>query len=317
VTVEAPELASDRRREHQLNTELLDAELPDPRFVDERYLAWLYDGNPRGRAYAGSIDDGGRRVGHYALIPQRYRDRHGDAPFVFSLNAVARSGHQRKGYFGTIGREIWGAARDAGVRMVIGVCNEKSTWAVRRYGWRVTGPMPVTAVVPGPRPSPRVTSHPVTAELLATPGFDDLAAGLDGHPAWHWTNRWTPDSLRWRLAAPNNPGFTLHRSPELVGVSTVHVVGGVRVTVVLKLLPRDGRFGPVPAGELIGAMCHHHRTPLAVYAGHNRHVVVRGVPVPERVKPVPLNLCVLSLDESLDQTTFLLDTFEFLDMDAY
>jgi hypothetical protein len=30
-----------------------------------------------------------------------------------------------------------------------------------------------------------------------------------------------------------------------------------------------------------------------------------------------LNLCVLSLDESLDQTTFLLDTFEFLDMDAY
>ena len=69
-----------RREDHRQNTELLNAELPDRRFADESYLSWLYDANPLGRAYTHSIDDeSGRRVGHYALIPQRYRDRNGPA----------------------------------------------------------------------------------------------------------------------------------------------------------------------------------------------------------------------------------------------
>jgi hypothetical protein len=256
-------------------------------------------------------------VGHYALIPQRYRDRHGPADFVFSLNAVARAGSQRKGYFGRMGRVVWGGARDAGVRMVIGVTNDRSTWAVRKYGWRVTGPMPVCLVVPSPLRPRSVTSHPVTPAFLDSPAFAAAAEGLDDSPAWHWTNCWSAGYLRWRLAAPNGAPFTVHVSPDLVGVSTVEHRAGVAIAVVLKLLPRHGRFGPVPARDLITAMCHHHRAPVALYAGHNRHVPVRGVPLPERLKPVPLNVCVLSLDEKLDQTTFLLDTYELLDMDAY
>jgi hypothetical protein len=299
-----------RREDHRRNTGLLDAELPDRRFVDERYLEWLYDANPLGRAFTHSVDDDGVRVAHYALVPQRYRDRHGDVPFVFSLNAVARSGNQRKGYFG-------GRAQAAGVRVVVGVCNEKSTWAVHKYGWRVTGPMPVRMVVPSPLPPRDVIHHRVTPELLDSPTFADLAEGLDESPAWHWTNRWTPRQLRWRLASPNGGGFTVHESPELVGVSTVDHRAGVPVAVVVKLLPRNGRFGPISARGLISAICHHHRAPAALYAGHNRHVVVRGIPLPERLKPVPLNLCVLSLDDRIDQTTFQFDTYELLDMDAY
>jgi hypothetical protein len=306
-----------RRVDLVRNTELLDAELPDRRFVDERYLAWLYDANPHGPAFEGSADDGGERVAHYALIPQRYRDRHGDAPFVFSLNAVARAGHQRKGYFGQIGGSIWGRARDAGVRVVVGVTNDKSTWAVRKYGWRVTGPLPVRVAVPSPRRPREVASHDVTPAFLDSPAFAGLAAGLDDSPAWHWTNRWTPEHLRWRLAAPNGARYAVHASAELVGVSTVEHRAGVPIVVVLKLLPRHGRFGPLAGGRMVSAMCHHHRAPAAVYAGHNRHVVVRGIPLPERLKPVPLNLCVLVLDGRLDQTTFALDTFELLDMDAY
>jgi hypothetical protein len=313
----APGDAEARRADHIKNTELLNAELPDRRFVDETYLDWLYDRNPLGRAFYGNIDDGDTRVAHYALIPQTYRSREGEAPFVFSLNAVARTGNQRRGFFGEIGRSIWGQAQAAGVRMVIGVTNAKSTWAVDRYGWRVTGPMPVKVVVPSPLRPRDIDSYDLTPEFLGTPAFTDLVAGLDSSPAWHWTNRWTPESLRWRLASPNGPRFTLHRSRDLVGISTVEQQRGVPVAVVLKLLPRDGRFGPLPAQNLITAMCHHHGAPAAVYAGHNRHVVVRGVKLPERLKPVPLNLCILSLDPALDQTTFQLDTYEFLDMDAY
>jgi hypothetical protein len=307
-----------RREDHRRNTELLDAELPDRRFADETYLAWLYDANPRGRAYTHSIDDeAGRRVGHYALIPQRYRDRHGEADFVFSLNAVARTGSQRRGFFGEMGGVVWGAARDAGVRMVIGVTNDKSTGAVRKNGWRVIGPMPARVVVPSPRGLRGAESHDVTPDLLDSTRFADLTDGLDATPADGWTNCWTTTALRWRLAAPNAARFAVHRNADLVGVSTVEHRAGVPIAVVLKLLPRHGRSGPNSGGPLIGAMCAHHRAPVALYAGHNRHVVVRGIPLPERLKPVPLNLCVLALDEKIDQATFSLDTFELLDMDAY
>jgi hypothetical protein len=92
---------------------------------------------------------------------------------------------------------------------------------------------------------------------------------------------------------------------------------GVPVAVVLKLLPRAGRFGPLSSRDVVNAICGHHRAPAAVYAGHNRHVTVRGVRLPERFKPVPLNLVILGVGDDVDQRTFQLDTFEFLDMDAY
>ena len=300
------------------DTELLDAELPDARFVDATYLRWLYDENPLGGSYDHHLDDeDGRRVGHYALIPQRYRNRDGEQPFAFSLNAVARSGSQRRGFFGRIGGEIWGRAQADGVKFIVAVCNEKSTGAVRKQGWRIMGRMPATVVVPSMAPIRDIDSYDITPDFLGTQAFDDLVQGLDRSPAWNWTNCWTPDYLRWRLAAPNSPRFTLHRSPELVGISTVHRIGRVPFTVVLKLLPRDGRFGPISARPLVSAMCRHHRSPLAIYAGHNRHVVVRGIPLPERLKPAPLVICALSLSDEIDQNTFVLDTFEFLDMDAY
>ena len=306
----------DRAANHRANTELLDAELPDKRFVDERYLTWLYDENPIGEAYHDGIDDDdGVRVGHYALIPQQYRNADGPAPFVFSLNAVSRSGSQRKGHFGEIGRRIWGRAGDDGVRMVIGVTNAKSTGAVKKNGWRVVGPIPVKMLLLTGRPVAPVAHHRATPELLDSPEFAALASDLDRSPAWHWTNRWTADYLAWRLAAPT-ADYTVHVGPEIVAISTRTEMFGIPVAVVLKLLPRGGRFGPLPSRDLVNAICTYHRAPCAVYAGHNRHVPVRGIRLPERFKPVPLNLVILGVGD-LDQLTFQLDTFEFLDMDAY
>jgi hypothetical protein len=316
--VGAPERWGPASVDHIKNTELLDAELPDARFVDASYLHWLYDLNPLGRAYYDNVDGpDGNRIAHYALIPQEYRNAAGRAPFVFSLNAVSRSGSQRRGFFGEIGQKIWGRAREAGVRVVVGVTNSKSTGAVKKQGWRVMGPMPVQLVPALPVPARNVDSFAVTPEFLASATFDELAAGLDDSPARHWTNCWTPEYLRWRLAAPNAARYSVHVGTQLVAISTATVEHGVPVAVVLKLLPRDGRFGPLPSGEMLRAICAHHRAPAAVYAGYNRHVPVRGIRLPERLKPVPLNLVMLSLTTDVDQHTFQLDTYEFLDMDAY
>ena len=88
--------------------------------------------------------------------------------------------------------------------------------------------------------------------------------------------------------------------------------------VILKLFPRGGAdAAPRRADAVVGAACRFHRAPYAVYAGFNAHVAVRGVQPPRRLQPSPLHLILRSLSTEIDQETLRLDTFEFLDMDAY
>jgi hypothetical protein len=304
-------------RDNELNTELLDAELPDERFVDDRYLHWLYDLNPLGAAYQEQVDEDGVRVAHYALIPQTYRNPDGLQRFVFSLNAVSRSTAQRKGYFGTLQLRVWSRARDGGVAAGIGVTNARSHRGVEIMGWRMAGQMPVQIAVPAPIRPKRWQSHAATADFVTSPTFAELADGLDEHPVEHWTHSWTPDYLRWRLSAPNGATFAIHASDDLLAVSTRSDFKGVPVAVIVKLLPRHGHGEKVSALPAITEACFFHRAPAAVYAGFNRFVTVRGMPAPERLKPAPLNLEICSLSDDIRQDSFALDTFEFLDMDAY
>lgn len=302
------------------DTELLDAELPDSRFVDESYLRWLYHENPHGEAYTESVEDDelDRHDAHYALVPQRYRNRDGEASFVFSLNAVTRSGIQRKGYFTTLSRRLFVRAQAGGVRFIIGVSNENSTPpVVEKLDWRLYCPLPVT-VSPCPLRAPRGwRTVDVDDSYLASAQFEEDMAGLDEVPANGWTNSYTVEHLRWRLASPNGPGFSVHVGPDLVAVSTRSNVGPVPMAVLLKLLVRPGAPRPQRATEAVAAACRHHGAPACVYAGWNRWVKVWGVAPPRRLLPAPLNLIVKSLDDTIPQDDFVLDTYEFLDMDAY
>jgi len=307
------------------NTELLNAELPDSRFVDAAgnvdsgYLRWLYDENPLGAAFQEGVDEDGVRMAHYALIPQTYRSIDGRVPFIFSLNAVSRSGAQRKGYFGTLQLRVWSAARDAGVVCGIGVTNAKSHRGVQVMGWRFAGPMPVEIVSPTPYRTGRWHSETITPELLASSGFLELASGLDDQPAEHFTNCFTPEYLRWRLGAPRGTTWAIHHSEDLVAISSLSHFKGVPVSVVVKLLLRNGggATSAISGHGAVSEVCRFHRTPAAVYAGFNRFVRLRGIPLPEQFKPSPLNLEVCSLTDTIRQRDFKLDTYEFLDMDAY
>ena len=289
--------------EHSRNTELLRAELPSHRFEIARYLEWLYDENPYGPAIQRGVDDDGVRVGHYALIPQRFRNPEGIVPAAFSLNAVVRSGGQRKGLFTQMGLEIYEEAQAAGWQLTTGVCNERSIGAVVKYmGWKTPGPLPVRVVFPVHRPG-AVTSRTVDAGFLASPAFAQLTDDLDASPVTQWTNSYTPEYLRWRLACPATT-FAIHQSDELVAITTTDTRFGVRAAVILKLLPRggrDGRVTPLRADHLVSAACRFHRAPYAVYAGFNAHVAVGGFRPPRRLQPSPLHLILRSLSPAVDQ----------------
>ena len=304
------------RTDNERNTELLDAELPSHRFETARYLGWLYDENPYGPAIQRSVDDDGVRVGHYALIPQRFRGPDGVVPAAFSLNAVVRSGGQRNGLFTQMGLEIYDEAGAAGWQLTTGVCNDRSIGAVVKYmGWKTPGPLPVRIVAPLHRPG-AVESRTVDADYLASPAFAALADDLDASPVTQWTNSYTTEYLRWRLACPATT-YAIHASDDLVAISTTDTRFGVRAAVILKLLPRAGRSGPLSAERITSAACRFHRAPYAVYAGFNAHVTVGGFRPPRRLQPSPLHLIIRSLSPTVDQGPLAIDTFEFLDMDAY
>src|SRR5262249_46264360 len=123
--------------------------------------------------------------------------------------------------------------------------------------------------------------------------------------------------LRWRLSAPNGATFALHVHHDLLAVSTLSHFRGVPVAVIVKLLPRNQGARRLSGHAAVNEACRFHRAPAAVYAGFNRWVTMRGVPAPERIKPAPLNLEICSLSDQILQSEFELDTYEFLDMDAY
>lgn len=306
------------------STRLLGAELPDPRFVDQSYLRWLYDENPLGPAYEANDDDGDvatrgpdARQAHYALIPQVYRDAGGARPFVFSLNAVTRSTTQRRGSFQRLGAQVYAAAAAAGVDVVVGVSNANSTPpVVRRMGWRLAGPLPVSVALARRRPADWWSAW-VSPEVLADERFVAAVEHGDKRPARAFTNVWSPDSLRWRLQPPNAKRYAIHVGPEALAVSTVDHAGPVALAVLLKVLPLGPWSRLVDGRPLVGAVCSFHGTPALVYAGWNRWLDLPGRRLPTRFRPVPLNLIVRSLDPALPQERIAFDTFEFLDMDAY
>jgi GNAT superfamily N-acetyltransferase len=310
------ESAHTRLDDHVLNTELLDAELPERRYVDASYLRWLYDDDPLGPAFFANADEDGQRMAHYAVVPQRYRNASTAARFVFSLHAVTRSTAQRKGYFSTLGEEIYEQARQWGALGVIGVSNDNSTPpVVKRLNFRLLGPLPVRVAFPVGGDS-EFESRLVTPDVLTGRWFSTAVDELAAVPARAWTNVWDGDFLRWRLSAPNCGPFAVHIGPSVVAVSTAAEVKGVPVAVLLKLVARHGRSG-VSGAPAVAAACRFHGARLAVYAGFNRHVRVRGVQPPRRLQPSPLNLIYRSLSDEAPKETFALDTFEFLDMDAY
>jgi hypothetical protein len=318
-----PAMWPDRARENSRTTDLLAAELPDARFDSREYLDWLYDTSPYGPAIERSGDDDTRRVAHYAMIPQRYRGVEGPVAAGFSLHAVVRSDAQRQGWFRRLGREVCDAASAEGWQFATGVCNARSIGtAVKYLGWNSPGPLPVricpsTAFVRAGGAPDGVESFDVTADLLDSAWFARLAATLDDAPTQGgWTNDYSPTYLRWRLARPRG-GYALHISDDLVGLSARDVRMGVPAAIVLKLLPRSSPTRRHSAAPIVRAACRHHRAPYAVYAGFNAHVGVAGFSAPRRLQPSPLHLILRSLNPAVDQQSLRLDTFEFLDMDAY
>lgn len=304
--------------DNEISAALVRQYLPDNRFDDGRYLDWQYDENPVGGAFRESLDDPDRgRIAHGAAVPQRLRRGAERLGFLQIVNIVTVPDRQREGVMALLLSRGVPHAIEAGYVGGYGITNDASTgMALKSFGATFAGTLPVSVVAPVPVSTRSVHTLEVTPALLGSAEFEHLTADLDDFPSQHWTQCWTTEMLRWRLARPGSR-YWLHVTPELVAVSARRTVRRIPVAVLCKFLPRGGRRGPLSARSVFAAACATHRAPAALHIGFNAHVPVRGVPVPRRLRPAPLNVACLSISAAMDPTTFRFDTFELLDFDAF
>jgi len=307
----------ERRAEHRLTQELLQTVLPSSRWDDLDFLTWVYDHDPLGALVPQNVDRDGKRLCHIGGVPIELRSANDVGRFLILYNSSSAPEEQGKGTYVKTLFKLHGKARDLGFHGMMGVTNAASTGpATKGFKARMLGALPAKLCVPTTLRAPGHTHHPAERSFLESTDFEKVVDELDASPAGHWTQRWTPEVMRWRLEWPGQ-SYTLHVGPDLVAISTSTSFKGVPLAVMLKVLPRAGKRGPLPSDQMITAICRHHRAPALVYAGYNANVPVKGFRLRQDRIPSPLNLLFLSTSEFVDTDTFRFETFEFLDFDAY
>ena len=289
-------------------TEALLAEVfPGTRVSDPAYLKWLYADGPDGEAIAANLDDDAGRAGHYVIVPCTLRERGRDVAAALSLNTAVHERARGGGVFTRLAQAAYADAAARGVEVVVGVANANSTPGfTRRLEFDLLGPLPAQVLLPTPgRRAPIADGLPDDARLAPL-----LDAAADAGEA---TARWRPETLRWRLAAPR-AGYAVHDGGDWVAVTTVDRSSRVPVAVLLAVLASRPLSG-AESSALVRRACARHRAPLALHVGHNDRLPLRGLPLPERLRPSPLNLIHRRLTGDGGPPAFA--RFEFLDFDAY
>jgi GNAT superfamily N-acetyltransferase len=289
-------------------SQLLNEVFPGTRVGDRDYLRWLYADNPDGEAFEANLDDEQGRAGHYSVTPCVIRERGRDVPSVLSLNSAVHERARGQGLFTTLGEQAYAKAVAQGREIVIGVGNANSTHGlVGRLRFDLVGPLPASVLLPLPgRGVPIADGLPSDDARLA----EVLEAAAQQGEA---TVRWTSETLRWRVATPR-ANYAVHDGGDWVAVTTVERGSHVPVAIVLAVLAARP-LRAAEAGALVRRACRHHRAPLALHVGHNDRLPVRGIALPDRLRPKPLNMVFRRLLGEGPVPRF--GRFELLDFDAY
>lgn len=298
--------------------DLLNEVFAHPHPLSVESLRWYYRDNPRGPAAVGNVEEGGRRLGNYALIPQRFVSTAGDERILgvgvdLAVSPDARGG----GVFRRTVEDSYARAISLGHDGILGVANANSApRMVETLGWRALDPLPVTLCPPSATAAGfevlEADDRFADSELFGRISRDGFARG------WRtgYGPDWTPELLRWRLG---RPGFRywVHHREGLTVISTRTRVAGVRFGVVLKTLAAPGVTASVSGARVAASLAVVHRTPLVIHWGCTPSVRYRGVPLPQSRMPSPLALVLHRHHDRFDEAAFELGAFEFLDFDAY
>jgi len=250
------------------------------------YLSWLYAANPDGPAVGMDAWDGERLAAHYVCIPARVWIEGREVLVLLSLNTATHPDYQGKGLFTKLAAATFEAGAAAGFDGVYGVANANSTPGfVRKLGFQLVRP------------------------LEARVGLGTLSHGAKAPAAQlSFERSWSPESLAWRCANPDNP---VHRRHKGERQQLYAAAFGLRLPAYAELdggvhAPVDGNAPPLSPARLLIGLAPDANASWWNYAS-----------IPQRLRPSPLNLIYRSFVARVTALDPARIQFSFLDFDAY
>jgi hypothetical protein len=111
---------------------LFKASFPDEDKLNAKYLDWLYNLNPDGKAIGWDAFYGGALVAHYCVIPRKYSYLGVQYKAVHSVNTATHPQHQGNGLFIRLANLTYESAYEQGASFVVGVANANSIGGFQR-----------------------------------------------------------------------------------------------------------------------------------------------------------------------------------------
>ncbi|HEX3364290.1 GNAT family N-acetyltransferase [Phenylobacterium sp.] len=215
-------------------------------------LAWRYRDNPAGSVVGADAWDGETLAAHYVTCPLEARIDGAVVKGLLSLNTATHPDYQGKGLFTTLAERAYELGAAAGYGFVIGVANANSTPGfLRKLAFQDVGRLHAGVLAALPR---RFSDAPV-----------------------QYQGAWRENLLAWRLANPDGR-YTVARRGDLTGVWARTHLPLVQCGAFLADAEAATRGGgaPLAATLFLGL---EPRMNLSAF-----------LPIPERLRPSPLNL---------------------------
>jgi predicted N-acetyltransferase YhbS len=273
--------------ELQACSRLLNAAFPQATHHSARYLEWLYRDNPAGTVIGFNAWEADQLIGHYACIPVHLRLDGQACQGLLALHTAMHPAYRNAGVIYSLARKTMKLATEQGYACIYAVANAASTPIfVKALGFQCVSPL--------------------TASLGWRRLRPDWGAALAAN---RFRRHWSAPCASWRCANPSgasglqpgDPGSMVFTAPTPYPL--VHAYG---LMPVESALPAAGK----PAGRGLKLFLGLLPQGTCRFAGY--------LPIPERLKPSPLNFIYRPLGAAapaqLERDDIILGCHDF---DAY
>jgi hypothetical protein len=247
--------------------------------VTPAYLKWQYSENPAGKFIAYGAFYQGKMVSHFATLPVLFLINGILSKCLLALNLVTHPEHRGKGLFIKIAAKTLEDAFTLGYEYVLGVANQNSTHGlVKKLGFKLISPLDVKI------------------------GLGEIF--LDEEKDYYIKSEASDDMLKWRLSNPSARYFKGRNNC---------------------ILAPTGKFGiyaqlknQAPGTSFINGL-RLKNNPLKIWIGLGKIASQNGIfiDLPDKLRPVPLNLIYLNLKGPNGDFSKNDIFFELIDFDAY
>ncbi|MEM8660474.1 MAG: GNAT family N-acetyltransferase [Pseudomonadota bacterium] len=250
--------------------ELLSAAFPKDNHHKTAYLKWLYADNPVGSVVGFNAWENDKIVGHYASLPVELYLDGAPAKGLLALHTAMHPDYRNAGTIYSLAKKTCKIAREQGFTCIYAVANAAST--------------PIFTKAMG---------FQLVQQLSASVGIASL------RPDWRIANtgnrfrrHWRSETARWRGNNPVNPTQIVPCNDDCMAFYAPTHIRGIHAYGLMQLedtIPAIGVRSRGLAKLFLGILPEHSYSHFTY------------LPIPERLKPSPLNFIYLPLADSAPQ----------------